>query len=157
VAHREDKALQWHCLDFDALTTRQLYGLLKLRQEIFILEQSCLYPDIDSLDPIAQHIFACRDDSVMACLRSLPPGTDYRESSFGRVAVSVGARGMQLGRQLVERGIDYNLRRWPGQGIRIGAQAYLESFYRDMGFATDSEVYIEDGIPHIKMTLKESP
>jgi ElaA protein len=148
-----DEAMVWECRSFAELSPAQLYRILKLRQDVFILEQDCLYPDIDGLDREAQHIFVQQGDSLLAYLRSLPPGLDYGESSLGRIVVSRAARGRRLGRELVRRGISYNLGRWPGAGIRIGAQAYLEAFYLDMGFVTDSAVYVEDGIPHIKMVF----
>ena len=147
----------WENLSFAELSPAQLYRILKLRQDVFIIEQNCVYPDIDELDQDAQHIIACHEDAVLAYLRSLPPGLDYRESSLGRIVVSPAARGMRLGREIVRRGVNYNLERWPGAGIRIGAQAYLEAFYVDLGFVTDSAVYVEDGIPHIKMVFKEVP
>jgi ElaA protein len=147
-------ALVWECRSFAELSPAQLYRILKLRQDVFILEQDCLYPDIDDQDLHAQHIFAHEGDSLLAYLRSLPPGLDYRESSLGRIVVSQAARGRRLGRELVRRGIHYNRERWPDASIRIGAQAYLEAFYVDMGFVTDSAVYVEDGIPHIKMVFE---
>ena len=124
---------------------------------MFVLEQTCLYMDLDGLDREALHVSAWREDELLGYLRALPPGVDYPESSLGRIVVSPRARGLKLGRRLVERGIALNLATWPGSGICIGAQAYLEKFYNDLGFETASDVYDEDGIPHIKMRYRENP
>ena len=149
-------AIQWQCLAFDDLDNHQLYQVLKLRQAVFIVEQNCIYNDLDDLDQPAWHILAHRDGELLATLRCIPPGLSYPEASMGRIAVSNEARGLKLGRQIVERGIRCCQEQWPGSGIRIGAQNYLEKFYQDFGFVTASDVYDEDGIPHIKMLL-ESP
>ncbi|MEP5763921.1 MAG: GNAT family N-acetyltransferase [Halieaceae bacterium] len=145
--------LEWRTCAFDELGAVQLYAILKLRQAVFIVEQDCIYQDLDDLDQQSIHICCSRDGDLLAYLRCLPPGLDYTESALGRIVVSPSARGLQLGRELVQRGIDCNQSRWPGSGIRIGAQAHLEGFYHSLGFTTASDVYDEDGIPHIKMTL----
>jgi ElaA protein len=145
--------LQWQAYRFDELNTQQLYQILRLRQLVFIIEQDCLYPDLDDLDQQSVHLCAWKDGELLAYLRSLPPGLDYAESALGRILVSERARGLKLGRELVQRGVALNQRTWPGSDIKIGAQAYLEKFYQDLGFETIGEIYIEDGIPHIKMLL----
>ena len=157
MSSEELEGIRWECPGFPALESELLYKVLRLRQDIFVIEQACIYPDIDNLDQVARHVCGLRGDTLLAYLRSLPPGTVCPESALGRVAVSAEARGKGLGRELVQRGIDHNLERWPGAGIRISAQAYLEDFYIDMGFATDSDEYDEDGIPHIQMIYKETP
>lgn len=153
----EDSAISWQCAEFAELAPETLYEILRLRQQVFILEQSCLYMDLDGHDRQAYHLSAWRDGELLGYLRALPPGIDYPESSLGRIVVSPDARGLNLGRQLVERGIALNLATWPGMGICIGAQAYLEQFYVELGFETISDVYDEDGIPHIKMRYLETP
>lgn len=155
-ADTNDIATRFDCLEFSELTTPLLYRMLKLRQEVFIVEQNCVYCDLDDLDQPAWHILARRADHLLACLRCLPPGVVYEESALGRIAVSPEARGQQLGRKIVQQGIEFCRERWPGTGIRISAQQYLEKFYREFGFVTDSDVYDEDGIPHIKMVLGNS-
>ena len=149
--------LDWQCSTFDELSNAALYNILALRQQVFVIEQNCLYQDMDNLDQRSLHLSAWRGQELMAYLRALPPGCDYPESALGRIVVSQAARGMQLGRELVERGIALNLETWPGAGICIGAQSYLENFYQDLGFVTAGEPYDEDGIPHIKMYYRENP
>ncbi len=116
-----------------------------------MIEQNCLYQDLDGLDQNCMHM-QCRDGtSLLAYQRCLPPGLSYPQSSIGRIVVSPEGRGRQLGRQLVQRGIEFNQRQWPGSGITIGAQAHLEGFYTSLGFITEGPPYMEDGIAHLKM------
>lgn len=146
-------ALRWHIASFNELGNDELYEALKLRQEVFAVEQDCVYQDVDGLDQQAIHI-ACWDlDTLLAYQRCLPPGLQEAESTLGRIVVAPAARGRDLGRELVRRGIRHNLQRWPGADIRIHAQAHLEKFYRELGFVTDSEAYLLDGIPHLEMLL----
>ncbi len=145
--------MDWKTAHFDDLTTRELYTLMRLRQEIFVLEQNCVYQDLDGLDLDAVHILCWEEGELLAYLRALQPGASYPQSSIGRIVVSPAARGRNLGRELVKRGITYNLKTWPNSDIRIGAQAYLEKFYTELGFITDSQPYMEDGIEHIYMNL----
>jgi ElaA protein len=153
----KDAQLTWECRPFSALDTQTLYAIMRLRQEVFVVEQACIYQDLDGNDQASFHLCGHRGSELLAYARCLPPGLDYPESSLGRIVVNPTARGLRLGEELVRRAIAFNRTSWPDTGIRIGAQAYLESFYRGFGFATASDVYDEDGIPHIKMVLKESP
>ena len=107
--------------------------------------------ELDDLDQVAEHLMCWRGSTLLAYLRILRPGVSYPESSLGRIVVAPQGRGLKLGRELVQRGIDYNSQRWPGDAIQIGAQVYLESFYHSLGFTTVGAPYIEDGIPHIHM------
>ncbi|MCL4106145.1 UNVERIFIED_CONTAM: hypothetical protein GTU68_058451 [Idotea baltica] len=129
---------------------------MRLRQEIFVVEQDCVYNDLDGLDQAAIHILAWRGDELLAYLRCLEPGQSYDQSSLGRIVVSPTARGMNLGRKLVERGIKNNQTTWPDSGIRIAAQAYLEQFYLDLGFVVDGEPFDEDGIAHLHMNYAKN-
>jgi ElaA protein len=153
--------ITWQWNGFNALTVAELYAMLALRQEVFVLEQTCLYPDIDGLDPGAQHLLGWREvdgkAELVAHLRCLAPGAKYEEMSIGRVVTSPAARGSGLGRALVAQGIALAQQLHPGHAIRIGAQAHLEAFYRSFGFVTVSEPYDEDGIMHIDMLLAPSP
>jgi ElaA protein len=146
----------WQTCDFAGLDTSGLYAALRLRQEVFAVEQDCAYLDLDNLDQDAVHMLCWLGDTLVAYQRCLAPGTSYPESALGRIVVSTLARGRQLGRELVLRGISHNLGRWPGQGIRINAQAYLQDFYADLGFVADGAVASEDGIPHIQMVYAGS-
>jgi ElaA protein len=143
----------WSIQAFTALDTDTLYEILALRQAIFVVEQNCPYQDLDGLDRAAFHMQCREGDTLLAYQRCLPPGVSYAESSLGRIVVAAAARGRQLGRELVQRGIAFNRGQWPDAAIRIGAQAHLAAFYGSLGFEVQGQEYIEDGIPHIHMLL----
>jgi len=148
--------MSWTTAHFDDFTSRELYAVMRLRQEVFVVEQNCVYPDLDGLDLDGVHILYREDGELLAYLRCLKPGVSYPQSSLGRIVVAPSGRGRDLGRELVKRGINYNLQTWPDSDIRIGAQAYLEKFYRSLGFVADGQPYMEDGIEHIHMNLPKS-
>jgi len=150
------KALHWQTSAFDDLGNRELYAALRLCLEVFAVEQNSLYQDLDNLDQEATHMLAWEDGCLVAYQRCLAPGISYRESAIGRIVVAADARGRQLGRELVRRGIRHNLARWPGQGIRLNAQSYLRAFYQQLGFVAEGEDYRLDGIPHIEMVYAGS-
>jgi len=141
----------WHCLPFDALSLLQLHALLRLRQEVFAVEQNSIYLDVDGRDPGALHLFATQGADIVACCRILAPGVKYAEPSIGRVCTAASHRGRGLGLALMQQAIACCEQRYAGQGIRISAQLYLKDFYGTLGFAPTSPVYDEDGIPHIEM------
>lgn len=147
-------AREWTLSGFEELDNRQLYQLLKLREEVFVVEQSCPYPDLDGLDQDAFHMRCLERGELLAYQRCLPPGLCYPESAIGRIVVAPAARGRSLGRELVQRGIEFNRERWSAHNIRINAQCYLRQFYRELGFEDASEEYLEDGIPHIEMLYR---
>lgn len=144
---------QWLNTRFEALSATELYAVLQLRQDIFVVEQACVYRDLDGLDAHCWHMRHLQDAELLAYQRCLPPGLSYAESSLGRITVTAAARGTGLGRALVQRGIDFNRQQWPGAGIAIGAQAYLRDFYASLGFVASGEPYLEDGIFHLPMRL----
>ncbi|MEH6608404.1 MAG: GNAT family N-acetyltransferase [Halioglobus sp.] len=125
-----------------------------MRQNVFIIEQDCLYPDLDDLDQDAMHMTGRNGESLQAYQRCLAPGVCYQESSIGRIIVAPFSRGTQLGRELVQRGIDHNRSQWPDHGIQIGAQAQLTKFYSSLGFVSLEDEYMEDGILHVHMLLE---
>jgi ElaA protein len=144
----------FECLHFTALTARALYDLLKLRSEVFVVEQQCVYLDPDGLDTEAHHLlgWSVGSSPELTCgVRILAPGAVYAEASIGRVVTAPSQRGGGLGRRLMERALEETAQLHPGHAIRIGAQAYLEGFYASLGFVTVSEPYDEDGIPHVTM------
>ncbi len=141
----------WQTTDFTRLGEGALYSLLHLRQAVFVIEQACLYQDLDGLDQAATHMLCWAGDELAAYQRCLAPGASYRESSIGRIVVAPAHRHSGLGKVLVRRGIEHNLRHWPGSGIRINAQAYLGAFYSTLGFVPEGPEYDEDGIPHQQM------
>lgn len=120
-----------------------------------MVEQNCPYLDPDGADLACQHLIAWTDDQQLAAyLRIVPPGLKFQEASVGRVITSKFARGTGIGKQLLIKGIAACQAAYPGAAIRIGAQQYLEQFYQSFGFVTDSDMYLEDDIPHIEMLLR---
>ncbi len=129
---------------------------MRLRSEVFVVEQNCVYLDLDDKDAQSIHLFALEEKAAngapaRAVVRLVPPGVSYDEPSIGRVAIDLESRGSGLGEELMMRSVRACYRRWPGQGIRISAQQYLIGFYERMGFSTVGEGYLEDDIPHIQM------
>jgi ElaA protein len=147
--------LAWRMRRFDELTPRELQHIYMARQQVFAIEQACIYLDVDGYDEAAWHIAAWspRHRVPLAYARLLDPGVKYAEPSMGRVLTTEAARGSGLGRVLVRRVIEWSARMHPGQGLRISAQSRLEAFYREAGFVVVGERYLEDGIPHTEMLL----
>jgi len=140
---------------FDELTNVQLYDLLKLRQDVFIIEQNCIYPDIDGYDKKASHLLIYEYDELVAYSRIFAPDIKYNEeTSIGRIIVSQNKRGESLGKTLIEKSINYCITNYPKSDIRIEAQAKLKNYYSDLGFIGDSDVYLVDGIDHLQMIYK---
>jgi ElaA protein len=141
-------ARSWHDRAFGELTPRELYAITALRERVFVVEQNCVYLDADGVDPQCRHLWA-EDEAraIQAYCRLVPAGVKYAEVSIGRVITAPEARGTGLGKELMQRAIAA-LGAVP---ITIGAQAHLERFYGELGFARTSEPYDEDGIPHIEM------
>ena len=143
--------MEWFERAFSELTTSELYAIIELRERVFVVEQKCAYLDADGLDPECRHLWATRDRQILAYLRFIPPGMKYKEAAIGRVIVAQEARGTGLGKELMRRGLAMA----GDTPVRIGAQAHLERFYNELGFRRVSDVYDEDGIPHIEM-LRDS-
>lgn len=142
----------WVCEPFDGLSPRLLYALLKLRADVFVLEQQCLYADLDGADAACHHLYAVgAEGQVVASARLVPAGLKFHEASIGRVVTAPSLRGLGLGHALMARACAEVRRIWGEQPIRIGAQAHLQSFYAQHGFATVSPPYDEDGIAHVEM------
>jgi ElaA protein len=147
--------MDWQWQSFAQLSRTELYEVLAVRQQVFVLEQKCLYLDIDGLDMDAHHLIGRHTvdgkRSLAAYLRCLAPGAKYAEMSLGRVLTTPGNRGAGIGQELMGKGIAYAQQQHPGQRIRISAQAYLERFYAGFGFEAVSAPYDEDGILHVDM------
>jgi ElaA protein len=142
----------WTIKSFHDLSVPELFSLLVLRQEVFVVEQSCAYLDADEKDPLSLHLFLSDDAKrCLACLRIVPPGISYEEVSIGRVATHLSVRRTGLGRELMQVGMTHILRLFGAVPIRISAQSYLQRFYESLGFVKVSEEYLEDDIPHIEM------
>lgn len=149
--------ITWQCIPFSELSTSQLYQLLKLRVDVFVVEQTCPYPELDDKDHQAgvQHLMGFIEDELVACARLLPAGTTYDNVSIGRIATKQSARGNGLGHQLLTQSLQRCQQLWPDNTIDIGAQEHLKAFYQLHGFEQISEMYLEDDIPHIDMRLSK--
>jgi len=143
--------LEWSCRNFEALSSVQLYAILKLRTEVFVVEQNCVYQDMDDFDQGALHVTAYRGNELVCYARLLQPGIKYKEPSMGRIICALNSRQLGFGKKLVERSLEYCNENWPDLGVRISAQQQLEKFYAGFGFMTVSEPYLEDGLPHLEM------
>lgn len=136
---------------FSELTTTELYNILKLRAEIFVVEQDCVYNDLDNLDKDAVHQFIQKNGQIVAYSRLLKPGTRFNDYSIGRVIVKESERGTGLGIKMMEEAKLFITTEWKAIKIKISAQKYLRKFYEDLGFSVITEEYMEDGIPHFGM------
>lgn len=141
--------IRWQCCRLDELTLAQVYAVLAAREAVFVVEQACAYQELDGRDLDAEHVLAWAGDTVVACLRLLPPADG--EPAIGRVLVAPPWRRRGLGRELMIRGLARAGQRYPGLALRISAQTYLRDFYASLGFEATSAVYDEDGIPHVAM------
>ena len=146
--------ISWDCRHFDQLDSNELYCILQLRTEVFVLEQDCVYQDMDGMDQQAYHLSGTVDGQLRFYARLFPPGIKYPQASIGRVISSDAARGKGYGRALMNAAVENCMRLWPDKDIAISAQQHLEDFYQSVGFETASEPYMEDGIPHIQMRTK---
>lgn len=144
----------WVVREFAELTSLELYKVLQLRINVFMLEQECLYPECDNKDLKGKHLLGILGEEVVAYARLLPPGISYTDASIGRVVVSPTARHLKLGTELMNQAISAMRQDFPNQPIRISAQAHLQAFYENVGFVRVSEEpYLEDNIPHVEMVL----
>lgn len=150
--------MRWACLAFEELSVQQLYAVLALRSEVFVVEQNCVFLDIDGLDPQTWHLLGTGDDGALkAYARLLPPGMKSpTDAVIGRVVTSPAARSGGVGRGLMAQALLHCERLWPGHAITLHAQAHLERFYGSFGFSPVGEQYMEDGILHQEMR-KETP
>lgn len=157
---------QWILKRFDELTPDELYALLRLRSEVFVVEQNCVFQDMDGADDVCHHVmgwtggidrpdglggFVTEPAFLGAYARIVPPGVKFREPSIGRIATSPARRGQGFGRTLVAQSLTHLYELYGQQPVRIGAQQYLEQFYGAFGFVKTGDMYLEDNIPHIEM------
>ena len=138
-------------LPFQKLSPNQLYDILRLRSEVFVVEQNCIFLDMDNKDHVALHLLIFEKDILVAYTRLYNAGQYYKESSIGRVVVCPKHRNLKLGHILMKESIGAIKNLFNQTAIRIGAQCYLLAFYKSHGFEVDSEVYLEDGIEHVEM------
>lgn len=144
-------SLDWALAAWHQLSTSQLHDLLQLRSAVFVVEQNCVFQDIDGADPQALHLLGRRGGPLLAYARCFPPGVKFAEASIGRVATCPAARGGGLGHGLMDMAVAAVGQHWGVQPIRIGAQAHLVGFYRQHGFVVAGQPYVEDGIDHLEM------
>lgn len=148
-----NETLQFHKKSFRELTLDELYALLRVRSEVFVVEQDCVYQDLDNDDQQAIHLWLTRDDKIVAMARVCPAGTHMKELSIGRVITTERGRG--YGKQIMLRAIEAAKEHFCAKLIAIEAQEYAKGFYEGVGFRQSSETFMLDGIPHIKMIWRE--
>lgn len=146
--------MTWKIYGFDELTALELYEILKLRVDVFVVEQNCPYPELDGLDQQSIHLAYRENGEILAYARLVPAGLKYDVPSIGRVIVRPAARGHGLARQLMRKSLDYIFTEWHPAAVQLQGQEYLKGFYQSFGFEPISDVYDEDGIPHLDMRLE---
>ena len=139
---------------FSELSIQELYQILRLRSDVFVVEQECVYQDLDNKDQNAIHIFQKEENQIIAYTRVFKKGDYYSNPSIGRVVVEKTHRGKDYGKKIMEASIKYVKNNLDGKLIELSAQKYLDKFYRDLGFYVEGEEYLEDGIPHQRMLLE---
>lgn len=137
---------------FDELSNMELYQIMRLRSEVFVVEQDCVYQDLDNKDQKALHIVGLKENKVVAYTRIFKPGDYFNNTSIGRVVVAADQRKYGYGKQIMEASLEVIKERFSNTIIEISAQTYLLKFYTELGFERIGEEYLEDGIPHVKMT-----
>ncbi|SDB61642.1 ElaA protein [Flavobacteriaceae bacterium MAR_2010_188] len=144
-----------NCLikSFEELSIYELYELLRLRTEIFVVEQDCVYQDLDNKDQLGKHVLGYEDDKLVAYTRIFKSGIYFKEASIGRVIVKKEFRYFGYGYDIMNASIDAIKDEYDESRIRISAQSYLKKFYGSFGFVAKGKEYLEDGIPHFKMVL----
>ena len=148
-------SISWKTKTFDELSTQELYQILRLRSEVFVVEQNCVYQDIDNKDQKALHLFGIVEGEIIAHSRLFKPGDYFEFSSIGRVVVAEKHRDKNFGHELIDQSILEINRRFNVQNITISAQLYLKKFYESHGFVATSETYLEDDIPHVEMKIRK--
>ena len=136
---------------FHELTIQELYNILQLRSEVFVVEQNCIYQDIDGKDQKAVHIFFTENNKTIAYSRIFNEGEYFENPSIGRVVVEKENRGTELGKKIMMEGEKYIKETFTNKKIEISAQKYLKDFYSELGYEFTGNEYLEDGIPHIRM------
>ena len=145
--------IQWSLKQFEALSVHELYAILQLRIEVFVVEQNCPFQDADDKDQGSYHLMGWLDNKLVAYTRLVPPGYIYEQASIGRVVTSPTVRRFGAGRKLMQESIERTKELFGEGPIKIGAQYYLKKFYESFGFKQTSDIYLEDGIEHIYMIL----
>ena len=141
-----------HIKKFQELTVDETYNILKLRSEVFVVEQNCVYQDLDGKDDRAMHLFYKEENEMIAYTRIFQKGDYYPENpSIGRVVVSKKERGKEIGKSIMKDAVLYIKNNYNNKSIELSAQKYLDKFYKELGFYAKGKEYLEDGIPHQRM------
>ena len=148
--------MDWSCKKFDELTPYELYAIMQLRSEVFVVEQHCVFQDADNKDFNCYHMMCMKDHKLVAYARIVPPGISYVETSIGRVVTSPSARRNGIGHILMQKTLETIDTLFGKVPVKIGAQLYLKKFYESFGFKQTSDIYIEDDIQHIEMLLQHN-
>lgn len=146
----------WRLMAFEDLRVHELYEVLRLRSQVFVLEQHCLFEEMDGDDRKAMHVLGVRHGELLAYARCFGPGVKFPEATIGRVLTRASVRGQGLGHELMEQAITAVSQVWGPQPIRIGAQAHLAAFYAAHGFHDEGKPYVEDGVDHLEMLMPDS-
>ncbi|MBK9270612.1 MAG: GNAT family N-acetyltransferase [Saprospiraceae bacterium] len=148
-----------YCKPFEQLSPSELYKILQLRTQVFVIEQNCIYLDLDDKDQLSSHVWlAGKDGQILAYGRVIPPGVSYEEyASIGRIASALPTRREGWGRKICKECLSETEKQFPGIPIKISAQSYLIPFYESFGFVAKGEDYLEDNIPHRAMVRKSLP
>ncbi|WP_280770282.1 GNAT family N-acetyltransferase [Salipaludibacillus daqingensis] len=146
--------MEWYIKRFEELSTSELYKILQERVNVFVVEQNCPYPEVDGKDPKAYHLYVKKEEKVIAYTRLLPAGVAYEQASIGRVLVEQSYRNTGLGRDIMNKSIEFLTTELREHAIKIQAQEYALKFYESFGFRAVSDVYLEDDIPHVDMVMQ---
>ena len=145
----------WKLKSWEEISKAELYNILSLRSEVFVVEQTCIYQDIDHKDLKAHHVLGVLNNQIVAYSRIFNEGDYFKEASFGRAVTSQKVRGTGVGHQLVKETLLKMEQLYPKLSIKISAQAHLQGFYNQHGFITEGAPYLEDDIPHVAMYIRK--
>lgn len=145
--------IEWRCRFFDELTPSELYDIIQLRNDVFVMEQQCIFQDADGVDKKCFHLSGYDGNTLAAYTRLIAPGITFAEASIGRVVSARAYRGKAIGKELMRQSLQHCKRLFGAGPVKIGAQLYLKNFYKQFGFNGSGEVYLEDNIPHIHMDM----
>ncbi len=149
------QTVAWKCKLFDELLPQEFYAIIRLRNEVFVVEQNCVFQDADNVDQHCYHLAGYIHNHLVAYARLVPAGITFPQISIGRIITSPGHRKTGIGKMLMDHAMENAYRLFGKQTIRIGAQLYLKKFYESFGFVQDGAIYDEDGIDHIHMNKEE--
>mgnify|MGYP005808189313 CR=1 FL=1 len=136
---------------FEELSVHELHDILQLRSEVFVVEQDCVYQDVDGKDPKALHVLGFINNKTVAYTRCFPPGVYFKEAAIGRVVVEMEHRKFKLGHEIMKASMEAIKKHYHTENVKLSAQEHLRKFYETHGFHQIGEGYLEDGIPHIAM------